>query len=412
MREFRLAYSSPCSTDGFCKTGYVYRRVHVGVPLVSARTGEVMLIPFSNSPTDRASLTRVGRVDVCHGDTQSLDLVGYKILQLPEGPTMQSAPHPLPRTNTIADMGQVFHANFPHMQRPSLLSDSFGNFVVYVFDMPPLPTGENPELAPGSPAPVGLETTAMGKVAVTLVPQLPATKDLATARGGEIVFPNIHPKNATEGGRGGIGNVQYEVKKPLAFTTNKLGFLRFAGGQQISLVLAANKRNQLTTSQGEQRQRAIAQRVSPMVEMDCRPIKGNCGNGFVLNDAFVGFECFVCTGDSVDGVADHLAPESREVLPKRVVRQMVQRHPVPAAMLLYKRHRPVAGLREHGRKTRQFRGLLSRCKQFQGCRPFHIGNCITEKIALQEKGDAGLGQATPAALSLPGMNAGVSRAIG
>lgn len=31
------------------------------------------------------------------------------------------------------------------------------------------------------------------------------------------------------------------------------------------------------------------------------------------------------------------------------------------------------------------------------------------KIAL-DRGDAGLGQATPAALSLPGMNAGVSRA--
>jgi len=32
------------------------------------------------------------------------------------------------------------------------------------------------------------------------------------------------------------------------------------------------------------------------------------------------------------------------------------------------------------------------------------------KIALRQKGEAGMGQASPAALSLPGPNAGVSRA--
>lgn len=111
MREFRLVYSSPCGTDRLHKTGYVYGRIHVRVPPVSARTGEAVLVPFSDSPADRASLAGVSGVDVDHGDAQGFGLVGNKVLQLPKGPAVESGTHPLTRSDAVADVCQILHAD-------------------------------------------------------------------------------------------------------------------------------------------------------------------------------------------------------------------------------------------------------------------------------------------------------------
>lgn len=60
MRQFRTIYSAPCCTDRRNKLSYVHGRIHVRVPLGSARTGKAMLHPFSDSPTHRARLVGLG----------------------------------------------------------------------------------------------------------------------------------------------------------------------------------------------------------------------------------------------------------------------------------------------------------------------------------------------------------------
>ena len=97
MREYRTGYfSAPCNAERRCKTSYVYRRINVGVPLVSARTGEKMLVPFSNFPAHATGLRRVSGVDVGHGQSSALGFVGHKALKLSESPTMQSRPNSFP----------------------------------------------------------------------------------------------------------------------------------------------------------------------------------------------------------------------------------------------------------------------------------------------------------------------------
>lgn len=213
MREYRLVYNSPCGADQLRKTGYVGSRIHVCVPPVSARTGEAMLIPFSESPANSACLARVSRVDETHGDSQSRSFVSDKVLQLTKRPSVQACPDSFPGLDAVPDMGQIFHADCTHVQPLRLLGDGFGYFVVDVFHMPSLPTGESAQLSFGGAAPVGLETAAMGKVAVPLKPQFPAAKDLATARGGEIVFPHIDAQDTPVGHGSDLRELEDEVGK-------------------------------------------------------------------------------------------------------------------------------------------------------------------------------------------------------
>ena len=372
MREFRLVYNSPCRTDRLRKTGNVYGRIHVRVPPISARTGEAMLIPFSNSPTNRAGLARVSRVDECHGDANALRLVGHKILQLAKGPSVQAGTNSFPCFDAITDVRQVFHADFPHIQPLRFLNDGLGHFMVDVFDMPTLPTRDNPQFPPGGAATVGLKTTAMGKVSITFKAQLPATKDLATACGGEIVFSDIYTQNSTRRRRSRVRDIQHQLEEPLFLAADQLRFLGFARGQQIRLVFSADKRHKLTPGQGKQRNRTISQGIGTMVVMDRCTLKANGRNRFVFGNAPVGMERFVRAGNPVNGIAGHLAPQIRGAFPNLVVGQVMESNAVPAAMFHDKRHDRGTGLRECGRKFCQFRGLLRSGNQFQGHRAFHI----------------------------------------
>ena len=374
-----------------------------------------MLIPFSDSPAHRTCLARIGGVDVHHGESQGFGLIGDKILQLPKGPPVQTCANPFSRFDAVTNMRQVFHADCPHVQPLCLLNDGLGHFMVDVFDMPPFPTGDSAQLFFGGATTVGLETAAMGKVAVTFKPQFPAAKDLATARGGEIVLPNIDTQHTAFGDRCNIGEFQYEVKKPLPFSTEQLTFFGFPGSQQVRLMPAANEGYGFSAIHGEQGNAVLQQLIRAMVEMDCRlqdcpTAKRNRRYGLILGDALVGLERFIGAGDTVDGIAGHLTTQRREPLPKGVICQMVQCDPVPAAVLLCKRYYRRAGLREGGGQRRQFRNLRRGWQKFQGDGPYHIGNYTPTKIALQTQGDAGMGRLPAAALSLPGINAGVSRA--
>ena len=411
MREYRLVYSSPCGADRLRKTGYVYGRIHVRVPPISARTGKAMLHPFSDGPAHRASLAGISGVDVLHGDTDTLGLVGNKVLQLPECPTMQASANALACPDAITDMRQIFHADFSHVQSVRFLNDGLGYFVVDVFDMPPLPTRDSPQFPLGGTATVGLETTTMGKVFVPFKTQLPATKDLATTCGGEIVLSYIHPQDTAVFHRGDIGDVQNQIKEPLPFTAYQLRFFGRPRLHQVGLMFSTGKRYQLSARHGEQRNSALTQGIGAMVVMHRAPVKADGRNCFVLGYFLVGLKRFVGASNSVDGVTSHLAPQRGKLVPNSAIGEMVQGNPVPASVLHGKWHDPRAGLRERGRKLRQFHSLHGGGNQFQGHSAFHIGNGTLTKIALQQ-GDAGTGAARAAALSLLGMNAGVSRATG
>lgn len=410
MREFRLGYSSPRCPDRGSEHGDISTRVDVGVGRVATRTGKSMLIPFSNSPAHRACLARVGRVNKCHAQPRGFGFVSNKVLQLPESPAMQPRPDALSGLDVGANIGQVFHADFACAGAHRFRDDGLADFVVDVLNMPILTPGDSLEFALGGAATFGLETTAMGKVNVPVVPEFTAAPDLASAGGSEVVFAHVNPENAATGNLRSVWKVEDEVEIPDVLTNDELSFFGGSVRKQIALVFAADERNLDATGQGEQRKRVALDRVGALVEVDGRWAESDCGNRFVLGDTIVGFERLVGIGDAVDSLARHLASERVEPLADGVVGQVVQCDTIPATMLLNKRDNGFARTSISIGERRQCRDLLGGNGEFERYSPFHIGYSISTKDSCQER-SAGTGAAYAAALSLPGLKAGVSRAI-
>lgn len=254
----------------------------------------------------------------------------------------------------------------------------------------PLPTGDSPQLPPGGTATAGLETAAMGKGSVPFKTQLPATKDLATARGGETVFSNIHTHGVPFGDRVCVGEVQNQIKEPLPLAANQFRFFGLPGRHQVGLMFSAYKWHGLTARQREQRNRTLPQGIGAMVVMHRSPIKDNRRNRFIPGNSLIGLERSVSAGNPVNGITGHLASQIREAFPNAVIGKMVQSDLVPASVFHGKWHDHGACAGECGRKLRQFRGLPGVRNQFQGYCALHIGNSASTKIVWQIEGDAGL----------------------
>lgn len=143
MREYRTSYSVPCGADRLRKPGHIARRVHVGVPPCSARTGKTMFLPFSYFPANRASLARIGGVDENHVNPSRRGLVGKKVLKRSECPAMPPRSNPLSSLDVGSDVSQVFHANFAGMDADGLRDHGLAGFVVHVFHMQALAPGDS-----------------------------------------------------------------------------------------------------------------------------------------------------------------------------------------------------------------------------------------------------------------------------
>ena len=392
MREFRAIYSAPCRADRLGKISYVDGRVNVRVPLVSAQTGEAMLDPFSDGPAYRACLAGIGGVDIHHGHAGTLRLVGDKVLQLAKGPAMQPRPDPLAGLDVGADMGQVFHADLAGAGTDGFGDDGLADCVVDRFDMPLLAPGDSAQLTPGCATAVGLETAAMGKVLVALMPQSSAAEHLASAGGAEIVLAHIDPENAAAN-RQGIRQIEDEIEIPNTFSDNEPGFLRQAVREQLKLMLAADERNNFPPAQSEQGNPAALDRISALVEIDRRGPECNDLNRLVLVDAPVGGQSAVSVGDAMDRLAHHLTAQSRKLFAHRVIDQVVQGDTVPAKMFKHCRNDGVARAGKIQCQRGKRLGLLARCQQLQGCGAMdHIGSVLqnrpAENVATQPKAAA------------------------
>lgn len=379
MREFRGWFTgSPLRADRQGEPGNVLGRIHVRVQPCSALTGEAVPLPFSDSPAHAACLRRVGGVDVDHAQPGCRSLVGHELLKLLEGPSMQPRPDTFPGLDVGADVGQVFHADFARARTQGFRNDGLTGFVVDMLDMPLLATGDSPQFPLCGTATVGLEATAMGKMDVALVAQFPATPDLASAGGGEVIFAHVNSTNTTAENRRRIGKIEDEVEVPDAFANDQLRFLGGTSDQQVALMLATGKRDSGAARQREQGERVALDRVGALVEIDGRGPEGDHRDWLVPGDALVGLERLVGIGNAVDGLADHLAAKRRESFADRVVTQVVQGNAVPAAMLLCERDDGVARIGIDAGQSRKRFCLPRRCQQLEGNRPFHIGTIVTK----------------------------------
>lgn len=357
-----------------------------------------MPLPFSDGPTSRAGLACVGRFHEDHVQPGGFGLVGHKVPKLPEGPAVQPSPDPLPGLDIGADVGQVFHADFAGSGTQGFGDDGFAGFVVDMANMPFLAPGDSLEFALSGAATVGLETTAMGKVNIPVVPEFPATPDLASAGCSEVILANIDPANAATRTWWGIGKIEDEVEIPDSFADNEPRLFGDTACKQIQLMLPGDEENLDAPRQSEQRQRIALKRIGALVEADrCGP-ENDCRNGLVLGDSLVGLECLVGISNTMDGLANHLTAERRKSLAHRVVGEMVQSNAVPTPMLPSERHNGVAGAGIGVSERGQSRRLIGSGGQLEIDSSLHIGHTTQTGGKSQHR-----------LLSSPCLKAGVSR---
>jgi hypothetical protein len=169
----------------------VSSRIDVTVELVAVRAAEAVLAPLPALPTPRAILT--GRVAEPAGNAEVSSLVGYEVLQLPECPSVQSRPHAQPRSDVVADAGEIFHRDAPGADADRFGDDLFAHHVIFVTYAPSLLAGDLPQELPGALGAVGLEATTQGKIPVTIVPEFAAAPDPSRVCSSEIILSDVQP---------------------------------------------------------------------------------------------------------------------------------------------------------------------------------------------------------------------------
>src|SRR5690348_3637411 len=90
--NIRPAYIGPSRKGSLAKPGKVRCRIDIAVRPATTVTAKAVLDPQSDLSTVVAGLTRIGGIDEHRSNAGPSRLVGDEILQLPEGPAMQSRP--------------------------------------------------------------------------------------------------------------------------------------------------------------------------------------------------------------------------------------------------------------------------------------------------------------------------------
>ena len=282
--HIRRIYSHPWRDGSLVNPGKVSTCVQVGVrPETTLFAHETMSAPAPRAAAAGASLACVRRIDVLNRDSDGLGLVLDKLLQLPKRPAMQPRAHAPARLDPVADVSQILQPDFRHTRRQGLSHNGFTGFVIDVFHAPHLLAGGLLQRLSGALAAVGLKTPTPGKVAITSLAQALPTKDLAQARGSEIVLSDIHAHRGAGCYRLRVFAFDHQVEEPVALAKHQLGFLRLARFQDPLLVLARAQRNPNTTLQSVQRQRIPLQRVGALVIMNGGAVEANQGNGVLAN---------------------------------------------------------------------------------------------------------------------------------
>jgi hypothetical protein len=220
--NIRRIYSRPWRDSGLANPGKIPACVQVGVrPETTLFTHETMLGAFPKLAAMSACLAGASRIDVSNLDAGGGSFVLYKALRLSPGPTVEPGAHPLFRFYPVANMRQILQRHDANSGVHGILDDGFAYFVVYQRHMPPLLAGGLPELPHGALAAVGLETATQGKVAIALLPQGLAAKDLAQAVGGEVDLPNVHSHHGAGRGQFRVVAFDDEIEKSFSFFENE-----------------------------------------------------------------------------------------------------------------------------------------------------------------------------------------------
>jgi len=406
--NIRAVYGTPCSSQYFCKRSNVSGTVDVRVRHVTTLgTNEAVFIPLPQFVAYRARLTRICRIHIIHSYSNALRLVSHKVLQLSPRPSVQPCTYSFPGFNPVTNVCQIFQTNFRSATRDGFGNNCFGDNMIYVRDMMTFVARDFAETLFCALRTVGLETPTMGEIFIPIMPQFTTIKHATARSGRDVVLTHITTHNTIPRSWGGIRYIQDQVKKPLAFLANQFGFGCPSLIHQISLVGSDNKRNLGAPIQCESRQNAIFNAVGSLVKVDGLGTKHNLWNRFIFENAFIGIQRLIGAAHFVYSIAGHLTTEFWTLGTNGIIGKVVQSYPVPAAVLLSKWHNIIASGRKGASQISKSIGLFFGMEQLDGDSAFHIGYILINHDSIVNHKEM-----REQALSLPGLNPGVSRATG
>ncbi|GIW58974.1 MAG: hypothetical protein KatS3mg087_0040 [Patescibacteria group bacterium] len=383
--NIRRIYNRPWRDGGLANPGKIPTCIHVAVrPETTVWALETVFRALAQFSTTRAGLAGVGRGDILDRNPCRFRLVLDKGLKLSPGPAVESRAYALSCLDATADVREVLHHDLGDTKPLGFFDNGLARFVVDVLHAPHLLAGDLPELLFRALAAVGLKTPAQGKVAIALIAQFPAAKDLARARGGEVVFPDIHAHHRAGCHRCRIAGFDDEVEKPAAFAKHQFGFFRLAGFEDATLVFTKAHRDGDAAIQRVERNHLAFDGVGALVEVHAGAVEADIRDRLVFADAPECFLRLVRLAHRVDGVAAHLTAQ-RCVLPQHRIGVLMQRYPVPDTVFADDRNKAVAGVhvsRAQSSKTaRLFRRHIEKDRRRAHHRLSPLGNMLGAPIA-------------------------------
>jgi len=395
-KRFRHVYKYP--------TRDVASGIQVGIATMSADlTPELRLsfsVGFGDMPTFRTGSACVARVNCLDHQASAFCFVLYKIAKLAETPVVQPFPLLFIGLNPAADMRQIFERD-THAVAFSSGNDSFRDAMVLMFL-------ESFLLA----AHVAKATLCRTRTnTLQLCPSLcvsgPVSLDfrsgvlVSNAIRRDVDDAHVNAEHPIRCKQTGIIEVAYGTDVPLAAHEHKINFA-LAVRKQFSLVLSTDKGNPGSTWKKPDRNHIAADKPEYAVIVRLSRMLAKCAHLLLVN--LVRISNF---RDAAHGNLRRQIEASAKIGIKRLVHVVLAKYPLLKCGL----RKPVARLITTLKRIFQSRFLFWSWRQFEVCDKLHSSSIEKNKMAYNT-GGARKGAAYAAALSLPGMNAGVSRAIG
>lgn len=328
----RAVYGARWCNGGCTKPRNVPTCVQVAVGEATTGAEKTVLLTISKTPAHGAGFARVGGVDEHHGQAGGLGLVGDKLLQLRPGPAVQARAKVRAGLDPLANIRQVLHRDRAAFRLDRCGDDRLADLVVHMPNVPGFAAGGFDQSLPCRLGAVALKPFAKGQKRVALVPQPATTEQLAGAGRRQDVLAQIDAENVFVRATGRFGQVENQVEIVPSLAKHQFRFLGSSHRQIPALELPRAHGHDHPATGGEKGQGFALEAVGPFVEMDrAGGLERNHRQRFLFQPGIARKQRPVRLDNSRNGVAGHLRTQLGQLLPNRVVPQVMELDPVGAS---------------------------------------------------------------------------------
>lgn len=286
---------------------------------------------------------------------------------------MKTASHSFAPFDPLPNVGQALQDKYTCLDIECFPDDLLADCVVDMLDTAGFFARDFLEQLSSRLRTVGLKLAPFCEKLVSFVAGLAPTKEFSAAGCSEYVFPYVDPEPqiVSKGYRMGELDDQVEVPDPLF--TDQLCLSKLSLRKKALLKQPHGHGDLDSPLECVKRKNPFRDRIGSFVEVDAFPlVKPNRGDFRIFRKSF----CFIGLANRKNCVANHLRSKGKTG-PHVRVGQVMQGHPIPAAILDHNRNKTVANREKLLSKGQKLRLLLWSRLQFDADRPFHVAKSVS-----------------------------------